>query len=150
MGSFIEGSILGVPAGGPSSWMKPAIFFNTYSGEGMTLFPSGSWITVDVSHLVPHGAKAVFLSGILIITHGTLPGTADLTAAFRSVGETTDYAYVFQAIEAHLGGGQRSTAGTWVALENGKFEFKWMRNTVEPYPAGCAYLMNLRVTAYIR
>lgn len=148
---WIEGGVIGVPLGGPSSHMQMTVYMNTYTGEGVGALPEGDWRTVDVSGLVPEGTLAVRLDGVLIITHGANAGTADLTVAFRSMGQTTDFAYTMQACEAAAGGGARSTAGTWVALDSSmRFQVKWIRSMPGPYPAFPAYGFNLRVTAYLR
>jgi hypothetical protein len=114
--------------------------------------PAGQWTQVD---LKPYGvsadAKAVFLSGILIITHGTLAQTCDLSVTLRAPGSTlVGGAYLGQTVEAHIGGGQRSTMGTWVPVENGIFEIHWGRSTFGQYPSECTYGVNLSLQAWVK
>lgn len=152
---WISGTI-GVPAGGPASVTR-AIFLNTSTGVGVDVWPdsgvpgsNGPWRTVDVSELVPEGTKAIRLDGLLIISHGSISGTADLAVGFRAMGETADYSYVLQTIEAESGQGVRSNAGTWIALdENRQFEFRWQRTLPGTWPTYPAYGINLRITAII-
>lgn len=164
---WTEGSIVGFPTGGPASHMISPIFINTATGSGMTQYPDsglpgsdGPWRKVDLSAVVPEGTKAVFLSGLLIITHGTNPGTADLAVGFRKTGfqltpnptgDPDNHAYVLQVCDAFPGGGQRSSAAVWVALdENRCFEFRWQRTLPGAWPSNPAYGINLRVTSYIK
>ena len=74
----------------------------------------------------------MFLSGILIMTHGTSLETADLNISFRSVENDElcptpqtykSVQYIGQAVEASVGNGQRSNMETCVTAKNGKFQF---------------------------
>lgn len=146
---FIEGGIIGVIANAPAG-QQPPIFINTYTGDGMTQFPEGQWVDVDVSAYVPADAIAVRLDGLLIISHGTTTETADLTVAFRT-DTTNSYSYTMQCVETAVGSGQRTDAGTWVALSAAKkFQMKWTRSTGGSYPTNSAYGINLSLTAYVR
>ncbi|MCK4521912.1 MAG: hypothetical protein KAU20_05020 [Nanoarchaeota archaeon] len=148
--SYTEGSIIGVPTKSPTG-QNPVIFINTYSGAGVTEHPEGEWSEVDLTGIVPEGTKSVRLDGILLITQGTTAESADLTVAFRAVGETYNYTYNMQCIEASIGNGQRSNAGTFVAVDDDLcFEMKWNRSTQGQYPLHCSYGINLGLTAYIR
>ena len=115
------------------------IFINTFTGvtkpDGCTM---DTWCTVDLSELVPKSAISVFLSGILIITHGTSLETADLNISFRSIEndelcptpQTPECVqYIGQAVEATVGNGQRSNMATWVPVKNGKFQFRYHTST---------------------
>lgn len=147
---YTEGSIIGVPAKSPTG-QNPVIFINTYTGVGMTEHPVNQWSIVDLTGIAPDGTKAVRLDGILIITHGTTVETGDLTVAFRAVGETYDYGYIMQTIEASVSNGQRSNAGTWVAINaEKKFEMKWNKSTSGQWPDNCSYGINLSLTSYLR
>ena len=112
------------------------------------------WHEVDVTEYgVPADATAVFLSGLLIITHGTDPAICDMHLTLRAPSdplEPTNGKYQFQVVEAHVGGGQRTNFDTYVPIEDGKFEFYWSRNTWEQWPYGCAYGFNVSLQAYVR
>ena len=100
-----------------------ALFVNSYTPTGPA---SGSWQTISLSSLgIPTNAKSVFLSGMLIITHGTTAQTCDLTIAFRAPGDTLAAGnYIGQTIEAAIGSGQRSTMSTWAPASGGNIEFQ--------------------------
>lgn len=147
MVKYLEGNIVGVPEVSPLA-QNPIIFLNTYTGTGAT---RNTWTKVDMTGIVPSGTKAIRLDGILIITHGTTSETADLMVHFRKPNETYEYNYIMQTIEASTLNGQRSNAGTWIALdENMCFEYKWNSQTLGQYPTYSAYGLNLTLTAYMR
>lgn len=145
---FVEGTTIGVPSQSPTE-LNPPIFVNSYAGLGPA---ADSWATVDLSTVVPSGTKAARLDGILIITHGSTAETCDLHIAYRTNGSTLEPGYIHQAIETSTTGGQRSTAGVWVALDaDRKFQFKWYKSTTAgTWPTYCAYGINLSLTAYLR
>lgn len=148
--SFVEGTTIGVPSKSPTG-IAPVIFINTATGAGVTENPSGEWSVIDLSGIVPDGTKAVRLDGLMLITHGSTSETANLTIAFRSVGETYSYTYNMQVIEASTGNGQRSIGGDWIAIDENKcFEIKWDRTSQGQYPEFSSYGINLRLTAYLR
>jgi len=130
-----------------------AIWFNSYKSPS-TFIPqnlpyNGTWTTVDVSSLVPSGTKAIFVQGILILTHGTNSQLADMKVAFRQTGDTDDAPYNMQVIEAHVSGGQRSTAGQWIPLDsNGCFDVKISTdNPTGQWPSYASYGASLRINA---
>lgn len=127
----------------------PAIFFNTYTGVGGA---PNVYNTVDMSAYVPEGTKAIHMTGIMIITHGSTPETADLSLFLRTNQNVDNPNYAWQCIEAHLGGGQRSTMATWVALdENRCFQYKYtVTNPNATYPLYSAYAVNTRMDAYAK
>jgi len=146
--SWTEGTTVGVRTDGTT--LVNAIFINSYTGSGPA---AGSWNVVDATSFgIPSDAKSIFLSGILIITHGSTSQTCDISIAFRAYGNTTQTAgnYIGQSVEAHIGGGQRSTMSTFVPLNEGKFEFIWNRNTTGQWPSECAYGINLSAQSYIK
>ncbi len=116
--------------------------------------PRGVWHQVDVTRWgIPADAKAVLLSGILLITHGYAQQTCDVQMAFRAPGDTLDAGnYILQTIEAAVGSGQRSNAATIVPLRGGRFEWQWRlpSETGAGYPAECAYGFNLSLQAWFR
>lgn len=144
---WVEGTSIGVPVGNAKH--PQALFANSYSGAGPA---AGVWTRVFTDQYgVPPDAKAVFLSGILIITHGMAQETADLTVAFRACGnDLPAAAYSGQTVEAHVGGGQRSGVATWVPLDRGCFEWVWNRSTQGQWPNNSAYGVNLSLQAYVR
>jgi hypothetical protein len=148
---WTERGIAGVRTDSAMHPWPPIIWFNTVTPEGA---PSDQWNVVDVTQWgVPADAAAVFLSGVMIITHGTTPATCDLTISFRAYGASyppDGTWYIHQAIEPWVGGGERQTMATFVPVNEGKFEYYWRRNTTAQYPAGCGYAINLRAQAYLR
>lgn len=129
-----------------------AVFLNTYTGDGVAQFPPDTWVTVDCVPLgIPVTAVAVFLCGLLIITHGLTDETADLWIAFRAPGDTLAPGnYTGQVIEAAVGNGQRTNLSTWIPLVGGKFQLYWHRSTTGAYPANSAYAINLAAQLYLR
>jgi hypothetical protein len=118
-----------------------------------------TWCKVAVSDYgLPKDTKAVFLSGILIITHGMTPETADLKVGLRAFGDVTDPEtispggvwYDGQTVEAAVGNGQRSTMSTWVPVRDGAFEFRWERSTGGQWPTNSSYGVNLTIQAHAR
>ena len=133
-------------------WNLGLIFFNTYTGAGMTQFPVDTWVTVDcVPFGVPADAVAVFLCGLMVITHGTTAETADLQVTFRAPGDTVaSNQYIGQTIEASVGNGQRSNLATWVPLVDGKFQMYWHKSTPGTWPTNSSYTINLFPQQYLR
>lgn len=145
---WTEGATIGVRT--DNARTPTAIFANTYTGIGAA--GEGVWLRVAVADLgIPPDAKAVFLSGILIITHGVTPQTCDLTISVRAHGDSMHEGfYIGQVIEASVGNGQRSTMSTWAPVRDGYFEYFWKRNTAGQWPSECAYAINLAAQAYVR
>lgn len=125
-----------------------ALFVNSYTGVGPV---ANQWHQIDVTTFdVPATAKSVFLSGLLIITHGTSIATCDLTFSSRAPGDSLLAGnYITQTIEASTGNGQRSAMAIWTPVKDGKIEIYWGRNTGGQYPTDCAYGINLSAQAYI-
>jgi len=136
---------------------KTAVFFNTYSGDGVTtpwnglLFTRGQWTRVDLSEHIPLDAKAVNLGGLLIITHGNQQETANLTLNVKPPSSNENPAnYEGQVIEVWTGGGQRTNFATWVAVEDAKFDFYWNVNQLGTYPEFSSYGINLNIVGFAR
>ena len=155
--SWVEGSKIGVLTDNPESYS--AIFVNSANSD--TTPPAGEWIPLKLTQFgIPADAKAVFIGGILIITHGRKTQLCNLTVTFAKLGSTSATGnYIFQAAEGQTEGGQRSTAGAWVPVVDGVTVWQWARGDVKtqypkgaigPYPAECSYGINLSVQAYIR
>lgn len=134
----------------PDNSKAPApVFVNSYTNAGPL---AGQWVQIDLKPLgVAADAKAAFLSGLLIITHGSTPQTCDATVALRAPGsQLTAGNYLGQVVEAHVGGGQRSGFASWVPLVDGVFEFRWDRNTFGQWPSECSYGINLSLQSWTR
>jgi hypothetical protein len=116
----------------------------------MAAFPENRWNTVDLAGLIPAGVKAVHLSGLLIITHGTVSEVCDLNLAYRRYGDSGEYGHTAQIIEAGVNQGQRTPHSTWIPVGDDRFQIKWHRSTTGPWPEHCAYGINLNLVAYLR
>ena len=145
---FVEGTRLGVIAHHPKQFQ--AIFLNTHTGDGLDQYPDNIWTTVDVSAFVPPDTRAVYLSGLLIITHGSAEEICDLTLAYRTPGASDDPTYVAQTIEATAAAGVRTPHSIWVPAPGGKFQIKWQRSTGGDWPDHCSYGINLNLVGYLR
>ena len=146
---WVSGSVK-VYAPSPSD-APMGVFFNSYTGAGAAV---NTWTTVDLSDVVPDNTIAVYLTGILIITHGTKQETADMHMFFRQDQSYDPKGrYTHQVIEASSRNGQRSTMGVWVALDaNKRFQYKWEtgpESIYGQYPAYSAYGANLLVNAVL-
>lgn len=144
---WVEGSIAGVR--NDNSKAPIAVFVNSYTPAGPG---AGQWVSIDTAPMgIPADAKAVFLSGVLIITHGTTQQTCDLQVSLRAPGDQLNAGnYIGQTIEASVGNGMRSNMSSWVPVKNGHFEFWWYRSTYGQWPSECAYGINLSLQQYIR
>lgn len=144
---WVEGNTVGVRA--DNSKAPNAIFLNSATPTGPA---ENVWHRIPVSRLdIPSDALSVFLSGMLIITHGNYSQTCDLHITFRAPGnDMVAGNYIGQTIETAIGSGQRSNMSTWTPVVNGEIEFQWNRNTYGPYPNECAYGINLSAQAYVR
>lgn len=152
-------STLQVRAWGPDTLADPQPWTGVYVRVNVSdpypdpaLVP-GTWYIVDLAPFgVAADAKAAFLSGLLIITHGTTPETADLHITFARPDDAVANCskYIGQAIEPFVGGGQRSNMATWVPLVGGKFKFCFNTATGGTSPANSAYAVNLTLQAWGR
>lgn len=131
-----------IPKSAPASQIQ-GIFFNSYTGAGPKM---DVWETVSLSSVVHPRTKAIHLTGILIITHGSNAELADLTVYFRkdsSLPSNQNH----QCIETETGGGQRSTMACWVPLtEKLTFDWKWhVKIDNGSWPIWSAYGANLQI-----
>ncbi len=134
------------------------VFLNTANGIGVTtpyngkIFARNAWTRVDLGDLVPEDCKAVFLTGILIITHGTSGETADLTINLKPPSSTENpLNYEGQVIEPFTGGGQRSPYASWVGVENRQFDFWWNAGPAfGSYPDWSSYGVSLQLQQFAR
>lgn len=131
-----------------------AVYVGTHLGSGNYGTQGESqWHTVDLKPFgVAGDAITAFLSGMLIITHGTTPETADLQIVFRKPGDAScpTSAVLGQTIEASVYGGQRSTMATWVPLLNGCFQYSYYISTPGNWPQNSGYGINLSLQAWAR
>lgn len=118
------------------------IFINSSTGTGPI---AGQWHRVSLASVgIPPDADGVFLTGLLIITHGSTPQICDLTISFRAPGNALNEGnYIGQAVETHVTSGERSNMSTWAQARDGEIEFYWNRSTQGTYPSECAYGINL-------
>lgn len=159
-----EGVVFGAPS---DDAKRPIGLFVRYDGIATVpniSIPAGQWVTIDLADgpawcvrgdcttyqpRLPEDVKAIFLSGLLIITYPSASpvGVCDLWANFRAPGsDLAGGSYQIQTIEASGGGGQRSNAAVWVPVVDRKFEVFW-QYTRAPL---CPSLINLSIQAYIR
>lgn len=113
----------------------------------------GTWCVADLKPWgVPADAKYAFLTGLLLITHGTNSQQAALQLTFRKPGDVTADCskYLGQVIEPFIGGGERSGMATWVALVNGTVEYCFQYEPPTGWPDWAAYGLNLSVQAWAR
>lgn len=146
-------SELYVAAGPARLYSDNVVYVQTHmSGPCAGQCTEGVFHRVDLApYGVPVDAKAAFLSGMLIITHGETVETADLQIVFRAPGDTTSCARVMgQTTEAHVGGGQRSMMATWVPLYGGAFEWCFRTSTPGSWPTHSSYGVNLSLQAWVR
>ena len=115
---------------------------------------AGSWHLTDLTpYGVPTDAKFAFLSGMLVISHGTTQETANVTITFRIPGDTTadQIQYLGQTLEAETGGGQRSNAAMWVPVKDGKIEWLYTTAPIPAlYPVYSAYAVNFTLQCWGR
>jgi hypothetical protein len=91
---------------------------------------SDVWRSGDLKPLgVPADAKFVFLSGILILTHGTNAESVDLWLTFRKPGDNAASCgkLIGQTTESAVGSGQRSGLAVWVPVDNGVINWCYRR-----------------------
>lgn len=122
----------------PQTWGKPA---------------SGVWHRTDLKPFgVASDAKAAYLSGMVIITHGETSEVAEIRLTARRPGDNASDCnkYLGQAVEAHINGGIRSGLSFWVPLVNGEFEWCWTPSTGGVWPTNSAYGANMSLLAWVR
>lgn len=109
-------------------------------------------ITIDFRPFgVADDAKVAFLTGILVITHGTTEETADIHVTFGAPGMPLDCTrYIGQTIEAAVGSGQRSNMSTMAPLTNGQTQMCYYLNTPGRWPANSSYAINLSIQLWGR
>lgn len=136
------------PAGGAS-----VTGWNTYTGTGLR---DGQWNLVDIrtnSNLgTIAGIKAVFISGILIITNPDREAAADMHVAFRAPGQNGFTCADYSGQSTLTGyGGNREPIGLWVPVVNNLIEVCWTRATVGgQLGANTYYGAALAVNAYCK
>lgn len=142
-----------------------AIFFNSYDGVGA---PADHWTTVEPSQLgLPEDMTAVFVQGLMILTGGA---TAEICTSFLQVTPTQSYDFqnlialksqsvpglilpsfgIGEMVVSLIGQGARQPFASWVPLVDGKFHWRWTRNTDGEWPERCSYAGNFVIQAYTR
>jgi hypothetical protein len=129
-----------------------AFFVNTEDLPGGPA--AGIWHPIAVRDLgMPYDVVSVFLSGILIITHGTTVESCDVTVALRAPGDSLSAGnYIMQTIEASVGNGQRSGGASWAPVKDGVFEIQWnfLPAGAGDWPLHCSFGINLSAQQYVR
>lgn len=125
------------------------VFRGTTYDEGPS---SDTWNRLDLKpHGVPADAKAVLITGMLIITHGTTPQVANITITFKPPTEPGDpLKYIGQATEGNIGGGQRTNLTAWVAVDNGEIDYAYSFVAPTGHPNYAAYGINMHVDGYCK
>ena len=132
----------------PGDWSEHDRWMERYGWIGKS-YPDNQWITVSVADRVPDTAKAIYLTGILIITTGNAQESPSMTLIFRRKGETEEFKYAHQVVVSSSPGGARSPMSVWVPLDdNREFEFKWTRSTYGIWPENSAYGISLFLNAW--
>jgi len=111
----------------------------------------GTWCRADLKPFgVPDDAKFAFLTGLLIITHGTGEQLAAISLTFRQVGDTSADCdkMIAEAVETRIGSGQRSGVATWVPVTNGTVEYCFNVVGQSGWPDWSAFGLNLSVQAW--
>ena len=140
-------TITSIPTRSPANFWSIIQINDSGSGEDYgSCYPPDVWNTVDCSHWVPVGTKAICIEGILILTHSGVSDVSDVTVAYRKNGETYDFGYVMQTLSYFQQDGSRSNAGTKVCLDsNYLFQFKWHAQSPDAFHG-----MGLRITEAYR
>lgn len=147
-----------INCGKPVTHTNPcnAVYVQTHLPTGSNEGPQAQ-NTPHVVDLVPYGvaedAKVAWLSGLLIITHGSSSEIADIMVSFAAENDAAFNCskYIGQTIEAATGSGQRSNFSTMVPLTNGKFKFCYRLATPGgQYPSQSSYAINLSLQAWGR
>lgn len=140
-----------IPAEAPTQY--EVLWFNSYAPgteRPSGLLEHGVWHVIDLSHLLPATARAVYLSGQLIVTHGSLSETANMRVWYRKHGVDgydDQWDYFHQCVEVVHG--QRSPAGVWIPLsDDQKFEVCWNRSNTYQYPTYSAYGIRMFIGAW--
>lgn len=151
--SFLKATEFYIPTNQVRMYENTPIYFGANVPVPWGTPTPNVWIQVDLKPWgVTADAKGAYLTGELIITHGTTVETADLHLTARKTGDTTADCtkLISQAVEASVGNGQRSGASFWVPLTNGTFEWCWNGSTGGVWPTNSAYGANLTLNAWVR
>lgn len=109
------------------------------------------WVTACLPPELPNSIYLAHIVGVMIITYGEadLSHTAEMQVTFRRPLypplHGSNYDYVAQVCEARSGG-VRSPLAVEVAIEDGKFQYRWTRATPKSV-AGISYGIKLYVTS---
>ncbi len=131
-----------------AGWPAPrAVFANC---PGPSTISCGAPSTVDLSAIAPANAKAVALSGILIISHPSTSETCNLLTYFRPDASHSWGNYRGQTVEVQPGG-VRSNHQVVVPLSPQRTFDIWLSGPEgkATYPIGCAYGANYVIDYWI-
>ena len=137
------------------------IFLNSYVGAGPV---NDQWHEIRVEDFgIPRDATGVFLQGTLNITGPMYEEYVQICNAYFFVAAETpkdrfavipNWFGMSQSMVSVYGQGNRETISTWVPVKNGKFAWKWTRNTPvatpNEWPYGCSFGGNVNVQAYVQ
>lgn len=158
--AWVEGGIVGFRNN--NSKRPNALFTSTANPPGRTSptdphdgFCMGEWHDLDLRTKcdLPEDCIGVFLQGLMIITAGYAPITANVHAGFRVPGDDlTPDSYQIQAMEGLPApyGGVRSTVALAIPVKDGITQFRWDYAGTGCYPASAAYAINLALGFYVR
>jgi len=132
-----------------AGWPAPrAVFANC---PGPSTINCGTPTTVSLAHIAPPNAKAVGLSGFLIISYPDAgKGTCEVITSFRPDATHPWGNYRGQVVEV-APGGVRSNHALLVPLSPSKtFDIWLVEKWGQPkYPIGCAYGANYSVDYWV-
>ncbi len=131
----------------PGDWSAEDRWMERYGWAGKS-YPDNKWITISVADRVPDTCKAIYLTGILIITTGNAQEDSFMKTYFRRKGDKKEFVDIHRA-SVSTPCGVRTPVSLWVSLnEDKEFEFKWTRSTYGQYPNHSAYGMALYLNAW--
>lgn len=142
-----EASTIGYAAHSPGQ--KRVIIVNTADSFSPELTP-GEWHTIDLSGEMPADTQAVFLSGILIITHGSTPEVCNMYVSFREGNGEYPTDPTGQVVKQAAGDGARQNYFELVPVRDGKIDLWWSRSTAGEWPEHCSYGFNFKLVGWLR
>jgi len=144
---YNEAGSVGFVAHSPGQ--HPVIIVNTASNLSPEITP-GDWHTIDLSTDLPADTQAVFLSGILIITHGSTPEVCNMYISLREGGGQYGTDPTGQVVKQSIGDGARQNYFELVPVNDGKIDLLWSRSTEGEWPEHCSYGFNFKLVGYLR
>jgi hypothetical protein len=144
-----------------NTYLRGEFFSNNhYEFSRPTGCRAGNWCTMNVADYgISTDAKAVLMSGILIVTVGTTHETANLFITCRAFGDTENAAnlptyggaWYNGQIVGHLPGANiRSPYAVWCPVKDGKWQMTYSITTPGTWPTNTAYGVNMSIQAWGR